>query len=85
MKCGTCKHGETRPGKTTVTLERGGATLVIKGVPARICDNCGEAYVDEEITRQLLRTAEQALCAGVQVDVRKFPVADRTSSSSQVE
>src|SRR5260370_23936516 len=72
MKCVICKHGETRPGKTTVTLERGGATLVVKGVPARICDNCGEAYVDEEITRQLLDTAEQALRAGVQVDVREF-------------
>lgn len=46
MKCVICKHGETRPGMTTVTLERGGATLVVKGVPARICGNCGEAYVD---------------------------------------
>jgi YgiT-type zinc finger domain-containing protein len=72
MKCVICKHGETQPGKTTVTLERGGATLVVKGVPARICDNCGEAYVDEEITRQLLGTTEEALKAGVQVDVRKF-------------
>lgn len=72
MKCVICKHGEIRPGRTTVTLEHGGATLVIKGVPARICDNCGEAYVDEEITRQLLGIAEEALRAGVQVDVREF-------------
>lgn len=74
MKCVICKHGETRPGKTTVTLENRGATLVVKGVPARICDNCGEAYVDEEITRQLLNTAQEALRAGVQVDVREFAV-----------
>jgi YgiT-type zinc finger domain-containing protein len=72
MKCVICKHGETRAGKTTVTLEPGGATLVIKGVPALICDNCGEAYVDEEITRQLLEAAEEGLRAGVQVDVREF-------------
>ena len=72
MKCVICKHGETRPGQTTVTLERGGTTLVIKGVPARICDNCGEAYVDEQITHQLLVTADEALRAGVQVDVREF-------------
>ena len=72
MKCVICKHGETQPGKTTVTLENRGATLVVKGVPARICDNCGEAYVDEEITRQLLNTAQEALRAGVQVDVREF-------------
>jgi YgiT-type zinc finger domain-containing protein len=72
MKCAICKHGETRPGKTTVTLERGGTTLVIKRVPARICDNCGEAYLDQQITRQLLATADEALRAGVQVDVREF-------------
>ncbi len=72
MKCVICKHGETRPGRTTVTLERGGATLVIKGVPARICDNCGETYVDEDTTSQLLGIAEEALRAGVQVDVRDF-------------
>jgi YgiT-type zinc finger domain-containing protein len=72
MKCAICKHCETRQGKTTVTLERGGTTLVIKGVPARICDNCGEAYVDEQITRQLLATADEALRSGVQVDVREF-------------
>jgi YgiT-type zinc finger domain-containing protein len=72
MKCVICKHGETQLGKTTVTLERNGATLVVKGVPARVCDNCGEGYVDEAITRRLLETAEQALRAGVQVDVREF-------------
>jgi len=72
MKCLICKHGETQPGKTTVTIERGGATLVVKGVPAKICDNCGEAYVDEEISRQLLDTADEALRVGVQVDIREF-------------
>jgi YgiT-type zinc finger domain-containing protein len=77
MKCVVCKHGETRPGKTTVTLERGGVTLVVKSVPAQICDNCGEAYVDEEVSRQLIGTADQALQAGVQVDVREFAAPPR--------
>ena len=72
MKCVICKHGETQPGRTTVTFERGGATLVIKGVPAQICDNCGEAYVDEGTTAQLLEIADEAVRAGVQVDVREF-------------
>jgi YgiT-type zinc finger domain-containing protein len=77
MKCVICKHGETRPGKTTVTLERSGVTLVVKSVPAQICDKCGEAYVDEDITRQLLGTADEALRAGVQVDVREFAATTR--------
>ena len=49
----TCKHGESRAGHTTVTLERGQALLVFRNVPAQVCANCGEAYVSEEITAQL--------------------------------
>jgi len=76
MRCVVCKLGETLPGKTTVTLDRGQMTLVFKGVPAEICQNCGEAYVSGELGSQLLATAEQASSLGVQVDVREF-VASR--------
>ena len=45
MKCVICKYGETAPGKVTVTLEDEAATVVIKEVPARVCQTCGEEYV----------------------------------------
>ena len=72
MKCVICKHGEVTPGTATVTLERDKTTLVIKGVPARVCTNCGEEYVDEDTTRQLLETAEAAARMGVQIEVREY-------------
>ncbi len=72
MKCVICKLGETRPGKTAVTLERGKMTLVLKGVPAEVCQNCGEAYVSAELSRQLFESAETASRSGVEVDVREF-------------
>lgn len=75
MICLICKHGETRSGTATVTLEREGTTLVIKGVPAQVCANCGEEYVDEDTTARLLRTAEEAVRTGVQVDVRQYAAA----------
>ncbi|MEK6813407.1 MAG: type II toxin-antitoxin system MqsA family antitoxin [Nitrospirota bacterium] len=75
MKCVICKQGETRPGKATVTLERDGMTLVVKNVPARICANCGEEYVDEGTTSLLLKAAEEAARAGVQVDIREYIAA----------
>ena len=55
-----------------MTLARDQLTLVIKGVPAQICENCGEEYVDEDITSRLLETAEEAARSGVQVDVRQY-------------
>jgi len=78
VKCVICKHGETRPGKTTVTLERNGMTLMIRNVPAEVCENCGEAYVDEATARELLHGAEAAAQAGVMVDVREYAsIADK--------
>lgn len=55
MKCVICKKGETKVGQATVTLERNGATLVFKRVPANVCATCGEEYVDEHITAKLLK------------------------------
>lgn len=75
MKCPICRAGETRPGKATVTLERDGLTLVVKNVPARVCANCGEEYVDEREASRLLEAAEEALRAGVKVDVREYVAA----------
>lgn len=75
MKCIICKQGEKEPGTTTVTLERDGMTLVIKGVPAQVCANCGEAYVDEETTQALLRTAEQLAESGTEVEIREYVAA----------
>ncbi len=72
MRCVLCRYGETKPGTGTVTLERGSTTLVIKGVPASVCANCDERYYDEEVTAHLLALAEEAVQAGVHVDVREY-------------
>jgi hypothetical protein len=50
-------------------------TMVVKGVPAQVCANCGEEYIDEEITAKLLAVAEESARAGVQVDVRDYAAA----------
>ena len=75
VKCVICKNGETQPKATTVTLEKGEATLVFKNVPALVCSNCGETYVAEETTSKLLENAQAAVQMGVRVDVREFKAA----------
>jgi hypothetical protein len=45
---------------------------VFKNVPAQVCENCGEAYVDEATSEQLLIAAEAAVKASVQLQVREF-------------
>lgn len=72
MKCVLCKQGETCPGQTTVTLQRGETTIIIKGVPAEVCENCGEYYLSETVTEQVLERAEQAVKNGAEVEILRF-------------
>lgn len=75
MKCVICKHGETQQGFTTVTLEKNGATIIFKHVPAHVCDNCGEKYVDGEVTSEVLKKAQEIVNNGVQIDIREYQSA----------
>ncbi|MBM3315802.1 type II toxin-antitoxin system MqsA family antitoxin [candidate division WOR-3 bacterium] len=72
MKCVVCKQAETRPGTTTVTLERDGLTVVFKAVPAQVCPNCGEDYVDSAVAERLLQEADRTARNGTQVEIRQF-------------
>ena len=75
MKCMICKHGTTIDGLSTITLERGSSTIVFKDVPTLVCDNCGEQYVDEKITDDLLKNANDIIKGGAEVDIRKYQAA----------
>lgn len=75
MKCIVCHHGETQPGATTATFHRDGQTLVVNEVPAEVCENCGEAYIAEEITEEILRIVAEARKARATFLVRDFAPA----------
>jgi YgiT-type zinc finger domain-containing protein len=72
MNCVLCKHGQTRPGRGTVTLQRGETTVILKGVPAEICENCGEYYLSDDMTSQVLERAEAAVKSGAEVEILRF-------------
>lgn len=72
MRCAICRTGETRPGVADEVLSHEGTTVVIKGVPAEVCDNCGEPYFDADVTRELLALVREAAAAGVVVEVRRY-------------
>ena len=69
MTCLICKHGTAKPNQTTVTLQRGPCTIIFKNVPADVCENCGEYYLDESVTRELERRAEIAVKNGAEVEI----------------
>lgn len=72
MRCTICRHGETAPGTATVTLTRGGTTLVVRDVPAEVCVTCGEDYLSEAASRRVLAVAKAAVRRDVEVEVLRF-------------
>ena len=75
MECVICKNGTTKEGFATVTLEKEGSVIVIKDVPAQICENCGHYYLDETITARLLSIADENYRKGVEVEVMHLKTA----------
>ena len=72
MKCSLCKTGMTHAGKTTVTLQRGESVIVIREVPAEICEDCGEYYLDELTARRVYAAGEQACARHVEVEIQRY-------------
>jgi YgiT-type zinc finger domain-containing protein len=72
MNCVICKTGQISAGTATITLQRGETTVVIKNVPADVCDNCGEYYLSEEMTERVLELGESAVKKGVEVEVLRW-------------
>jgi YgiT-type zinc finger domain-containing protein len=72
MECVICKHGKTQPGLVTVTLERDDCIVILKQVPADVCENCGEYYLSESVTEEVLNKAEDAVNKGAEVEIIRY-------------
>ena len=72
MKCVICKTGETKPGLATVTLQRGETIVLIKDAPADVCQNCGEYYLNEAVTRKVYAQAEEAVKRHTELEVLRY-------------
>lgn len=72
MICIICRNGTTNPEHATVTLQKGDTTVILKQVPADVCQTCGEYYLSSEVTARVLAKAESAVRSGAEVEILKF-------------
>jgi len=72
MKCTFCKYGTTKRGNVTVTLNRKDTVVVVKNVPAEVCENCSEYFLSEKTTEQVLSWAEDAVKKGAEVEILRY-------------
>ena len=72
MKCVLCKTGQSQLGTTTVTLERNHTVIVFKDVPAEVCEDCGEYYLSEAVTKRIYQQAEEAVQRNAEVEALRY-------------
>ena len=72
MKCVICKNGDTSSGMVNVVLQRNECTIIFKDVPADVCENCGEYYLNEDVTNEILIRSEKAIKNGAEVEILRY-------------
>lgn len=51
--CPLCRGGVKRPDVTTYTVELGYGVVVIRNVPALVCDQCGSDWIEDDVAEKL--------------------------------
>lgn len=72
MKCVICKMGLTHPGTTTVMLQRNNSVVVVRDVPAEICEDCGEYYMSEPVAKRVYADADATVQRHVEVKILRY-------------
>ncbi len=77
MKTDTCPlcNAEFHDGYVIFTADLKPGILVIKDVPARICDHCGYESIDIKTVRTIEEMAHIARNKDVEIEVLKFHAA----------
>ncbi len=69
--CPLC-GGTKKPGKATFTAEIGDGVVVVRNVPADICDLCGEEWISTGAAKDLEAHVENARRKHLPVEVVPF-------------
>jgi YgiT-type zinc finger domain-containing protein len=69
--CPLCGGGK-KPGKTIFTAMAGECVLVVRDVPALICGQCGEDWIEDKIAERLETIVDDAKKRHLQVEVAAF-------------
>jgi YgiT-type zinc finger domain-containing protein len=69
--CPLCGGGK-QPGTTTCAVDLTFGVVVVKGLPAFVCTQCGDAWIDEPVAAKLESMAAEAHHKQALVEVTKW-------------
>jgi YgiT-type zinc finger domain-containing protein len=77
MICLVCRQAQLIPGFTTVKLVHEEINLTVRVVPASVCPNCGDAYLDEKVATRLLQIVKRSIEAGECMEFLEYSITDK--------
>ncbi|MBI2335588.1 MAG: type II toxin-antitoxin system MqsA family antitoxin [Deltaproteobacteria bacterium] len=66
--CPLC-GGDRKKGKTTFTADTGKGVVVVRNVPASICIQCGESWINAKAAKSLESVTAKARSMGAEIEV----------------
>lgn len=70
-ECPTC-GGNRAEDTTTFTVDFGNGVVVVRNVPAAVCQQCGDEWLAEETSAQLEKMVEEAKENKMQVEILQY-------------
>ena len=67
-QCPLC-GGKVEPGTTTFTVDLKTGVVVVRNVPAYICTQCGEDWIDNPVANELEKIAARAKSQNTQLEM----------------
>jgi YgiT-type zinc finger domain-containing protein len=71
--CPICHGGRKQAGLTTFTVELGFGVVVVRNVPAQVCNLCGTDWLEDSVAEKLEQFIEQARQKHPVVEVANWP------------
>ena len=71
MNCFMCK-GNLEKRKVNYVVDLENTIIIIKGVPAKVCTQCGEQYFDDEIAQNIEKIVNKLKQLTVEVTIVKY-------------
>lgn len=73
-QCPLC-GGNKEKGLTTFTVDLGFGLLIVRGVPANICSQCGEKWIPSDVAERLEKIAEDVRKKKPELEIVSFEEA----------
>lgn len=80
-KCPLCS-GKVEPGTTTFTVDLKTGVVIVRNVPAFVCTQCGEDWIDNPVSIRLEGIAARARARNTQLEMISMARAKRPKTKT---